>query len=111
MDYLNRYRSIIRDLILEYSQHRPARGDIQVEVVFEEAQDHYELIYAGWNGPYRIHGSVLHLDIRDGKVWIQYDGTAEGIAERLERAGIPREHIVLAFKAPEMRPYTGYAAG
>ena len=39
---------------------------------------HYELMYAGWNGPYRIHGSVLHVDIRNGKVWIQHDGTEEG---------------------------------
>jgi hypothetical protein len=111
MDYLKRYRTIIRELIREYAQHQPARGEIQVEVIFDEDQDHYELIYAGWNGPYRIHGSVLHLDIRNGKVWIQHDGTEEGIAERLVAAGIPREHIVLAFKAPDMRPYTGYAAG
>ena len=79
-------------------------------VIIDEAQDHYELIYSGWNGPYRIHGSVLHLDIRDGKVWIQHDGTEEGVAEKLVSAGIPRECIVLAFKAPEIRPHTGFAS-
>jgi hypothetical protein len=35
-------------------------------VIFDETNDHYELMYAGWNGPYRIHGSVLHIDIRQG---------------------------------------------
>ncbi len=44
-----------------------------------------------------------------GKIWIQRDGTEEGIAADLERAGIPKEHIVLGFRPPELRPYTGYA--
>ena len=110
METLDRYRTIIRDLIQEYAQYQPARGDVQIEVILDETNDHYELMYAGWNGPYRIHGSVLHLDIRDGKVWIQHDGTEEGVAERLVKAGIPRDRIVLAFKPPEIRPHTGFAA-
>lgn len=84
-------------------------GMYRFEVIFDESNDHYELIYAGWNGPYRIHGSVLHLDIRQGKVWIQHDGTADGIAEELVRAGIPRDRIGLAFKPPEIRPHTDFA--
>ena len=109
MDDLSNYRKIIRELTQKYAQYRPARGDVQIEVIFDEAQDHYELMYSGWNGPYRIHGSVLHLDIRDGKIWIQHDGTEEGIAEELVQAGVPRERIVLAFKPPEIRPHTGFA--
>jgi hypothetical protein len=66
-------------------------------------------MYAGWNGIYRIHGSVLHLDIRNGKVWIQHDGTEGGIAEELVQEGIPRDRIVLAFKSPDIRPHTGFA--
>jgi hypothetical protein len=110
MDELGRYRQIIRDLIQEYAKYTPARGDVQIEVIFDETNDHYELIYAGWNGPYRIHGSVLHIDIRGGKVWIQHDGTEDGIALELVAAGIPHDHIVLAFKPPEIRPYTDFAS-
>lgn len=109
MERLELYRTIIRDMIQKYAAYRPARGEIQIEAVFDETNDHYELIYAGWNGPYRIHGSVIHIDIRDGKVWIQHDGTSVGIAEELIEAGIPRNHIVLAFKPPEIRPHTDFA--
>ena len=109
MDTLSQYRQIIRDLIERYSKFAPARGDVQIEVVFDESNDHYELMYAGWNGPYRIHGSVLHIDIRNQKVWIQHDGTEEGIAEELVKAGIPRDQIVLAFKPPDIRPHTDFA--
>lgn len=82
---------------------------MQIEVVLDQDNDHYELMYAGWNGKYRIHGSVLHIDIRNEKVWIQQDGTEEGIAEELVKAGIPRERIVLGFKPPEIRPHTDFA--
>ena len=75
-------------------------------MIFDTSNDHYELMYAGWNGDYRIHGSVLHIDIRDGKVWI---GTEDGIAEEFVEAGIPRDRIVLAFKSPDIRPHTGFA--
>src|SRR5437870_6926135 len=100
MDDVSTYRKIIRELIQKYAKFQPARGDVHIEVIFDEAQDHYELMYSGWNGPYRIHGSVLHLDIRDGKIRIEYDGTEAGIAEELVEAGVPKDRIVLAFKPP-----------
>ncbi|MDE0468133.1 MAG: element excision factor XisI family protein [Candidatus Poribacteria bacterium] len=31
------------------------------------------------------------------------------IAPELERYGVPKEHIVLGFRSPDIRPYTGYA--
>jgi hypothetical protein len=110
MDDVVRYRKIIRDLIEDFAKFKPARGDVQIETIFDEANDHYELMYAGWNGPYRIHGSVLHVDIRNGKVWIQHDGTEEGITDKLVSAGIAPDRIVLAFKSPDIRPHTGYAS-
>lgn len=109
MEELARYRRIIRDLIDEYAEQPPSVGEVRVEVIVDEVQDHYELIYAGWTRHYRVHGSLLHIDIRDGKVWIESDGTEEGIANRLVAAGIPPERIVLAYKHPSMRPHTGFA--
>lgn len=108
METLERYRSIIRDLIKRYAAYQPARGEVEIEAICDPQNDHYELMYSGWNGPYRIHGSVLHIDIRNGKVWVQYDGTDRGIAEELVEAGIPRDQIVLGFKSPDMRPYTDF---
>jgi hypothetical protein len=52
---------------------------------------------------------LLHIDIIDSKLWIQHDGTEEGIAGELVAAGIPKEHIVLGFKPPEQRKHTEFA--
>ena len=58
----------------------------------------YELVVSvGWQGIRRVQHSLLHLDIINGKVWVQRDGTEDGIVDELEAAGIPKRDIVLAF--------------
>jgi hypothetical protein len=52
---------------------------------------------------------LVHLDIINGKVWIQRDNTEEGIGYELEAAGIPKSDIVPAFHPADVRPHTGYA--
>jgi len=105
------YADILKRIIREYAAVKPSYGDVLVETIFDDAQGHYELMYAGWHGGRRIHGSVIHADIRDGKVWIQHDGTEPGIASDLVEAGIPKDQIVLAFHPPSKRPFTSFAAG
>jgi hypothetical protein len=56
-----------------------------------------------------VHGAVIHIDLIGEKVWVQYDGTEEGVATELVEAGVPKESIVLGFRPPEIRPYTGFA--
>jgi hypothetical protein len=108
MDTLDTYRQIIERVLTEYAQIPYAYGDIQSQTIFDRAGDHYLLMNVGWDKR-RIHGCLVHIDIIDGKCWIQRDGTEDGIATELETAGIPKEHIVLAFRSPEIRKYTGYA--
>jgi hypothetical protein len=109
METLEQYRKVVRELIEKHAQLRPALGGIEYELNFNEAIDHYALLANGWNGPYRIEGHIIHVDIRNGKIWIQHDGTEEGIAEQLVAAGIPRDKIVLAYKSERMRRQTEFA--
>ncbi len=106
---VEQYRILVREVITYYAQFKPAYGEYETELIFDEANDHYELVRNGWNGPYRTQGSIIHIDIRGGKIWIQYDGIEDGIANVLVERGVPCEHIVLAYKPPEMRPHTGFA--
>lgn len=54
----------------------------------------------------RVHGCLIHLDIIDGKIWIQRDGTEEGVGTELISAGIPKNRIALGFRSPELRQDT-----
>ncbi len=76
--------------------------------VFDRSQDRYLVLALGWEDPRYEHGCMVHIDIIGDKIWIQRDGPETGIALDLEHAGIPKEHIVLGFKPPEIRPLTGY---
>lgn len=110
MDRAGEFADIVRRVIERYAQFKPAYGEIDVETVFNDETGHYELIDVGWNRKERVHGSIIHVDLRGEKVWIQHDGTEAGIAQDLVEAGIPRSQIVLAFHSPEVRQHTGFAA-
>ncbi len=111
MDKLTRYREIIRRVLDGYAAWKPKSPDVIAEVIFDPVLDHFELKYLGWDGRRRVHSSPIHLDIINGKIWIQYDGTDHPVAEELVAAGVPKEDIVLAEKPPEVRPLTGYGVG
>lgn len=106
---VERYRAILSRLIAEYASHKPSNGQIETEAIVD--RDHYEVMHVGWDGDRRVHGSVIHMDLVGGKVWIQYDGTNRPVAEELLAAGVPREDIVLAFHPADLRPLTDFAAG
>jgi hypothetical protein len=63
----------------------------------------------GWRGRKRVHDTYVQVRIKDGKVWIEDDGTGEGVANALVAAGVPKEDIVLAFQPPELRHLTEFA--
>lgn len=111
MAQVSEYADIVKRIIREYGALRPSVGDIRVEVVLDDTQGHYELIYSGWSRSDRIQGAVLHLDVHDGKVWVEHDGTSPGVANDLLQAGIPASDIVLAFHPPAARKYTEFATG
>lgn len=109
MNILDNYRKIITTTLEEHTSIPYAYGDIRTEAVFDSTNDRYVLMNVGWLNGQRVHTCLIHLDIIDGKVWLQRNDTEDSIAKILVEAGIPKEQIVLSFRPPEVRPYTGYA--
>jgi hypothetical protein len=109
MEKLEQYRQYVQQVIKEYAQLGSANDEIEQQLIFDTVSDHYQLMYVGWKNRRRQHGCVLHLDIKNNKIWIQHDGTEVGIADELVKLGVPKEDIVLAFHEPLVREYTGLA--
>ncbi|HEY9802150.1 MAG TPA: XisI protein [Leptolyngbyaceae cyanobacterium] len=103
------YHNIVEEKLKEYADFINNDDQVDVELVFDREHNHYLLVEAGWQNGYRIYGTLLHIDIINNKLWIQHDGTEEGIADELVAEGIPKEHIVLAFKSLERRKLTDFA--
>jgi len=108
---IEQYRQYIRHLLSERQKrstmYRNA-DEYEVQTIFDEQQDHYQLLYVGWRGNKRDFGCIVHLDIKNGKIWIQHDGTEEGIANRLVEMGVPKQDIILAFHEPYIRQFTEF---
>ncbi|WP_333195901.1 element excision factor XisI family protein [Microcoleus sp. S28C3] len=56
-----------------------------------------------------FYGCVVHVDIKDGKIWIQRDLTEAGIANELVELGVPKTEIVLQFRTPYVRQFTDFS--
>jgi hypothetical protein len=111
---VEQYQQYIRHLLSERAQRAsipPNAQEYEVQSIFDAEHDRYQLLYVGWRGNKRAFGCILYLEIKDGKIWIQHDGTEEGIANRLVEMGVPKQDIILAFHEPGVRQFTGFGTG
>ncbi len=109
MDKLENYRKVIEQVLEKYAVIPFAYGNLESEAIFDRRKDRYLLMTVGWEKGRRVHSCLVHIDIINNKIYIQRDGTEDGIATDLERESVPKSDIVLAFHEPEMRKYTEYA--
>lgn len=109
MDHVEKYRELIRRILTERANIPYSHGDLHCRPVFDRDNESYLLVTQGWDGKRRVHGVVIHLDIIGGKIWVQRDSTNVSIVRELEEAGVPKDHIVLGFRPPHVRPLTEYA--
>jgi XisI protein len=108
---IKEYRKNVQDLLKEihsYGATNSSRG-IEEQVVFDTEHDHYILIDVGWEQKQHVYGSIIHIDIKDGKIWIQRNNTEIDLADRLIEMGVSKENIVIGFQSPFMRQFSGYA--
>ena len=108
---VNHYRRLVQSVLEDYSNVDFNNPDLETETVFDTQRDHYQVVHVGWSNKRRVYGCVLHLDIKDGKIWIQHDGTEGGIANELVERGVPKHDIVLGFHSPFKRQFTEFAVG
>ena len=61
-----------------------------------------------WKDLERIYYTVLHFDLKDGKIWLQHNATNIDVGQELIEMGVAQEDIVLGLHPPYKRPDTGY---
>lgn len=108
MDTIDRYRTCIQSLLEKHSHYSSSDPDVESELFFDRDRDHYQLMRVGWDGLKRIYHTILHFDIKNGKIWLQQNTTDIDVGQELIDMGIPKQDIVLGLHPPYKRPYTGY---
>ena len=109
MDIIEKYRQIIHKVLREYASIPYTYGELKTKLIISQDLNNYLLITQGWENDVRVHGCLVDIEIIDGKIWIQRDGTEDGIANELVLAGVPKDDIVIGFQPPELRPFVEYA--
>jgi hypothetical protein len=113
MDRLKKYRTILKEVLTAYTANELAQihkpDDMQMRLIMDTENDHYQALYAGWRNDQQIFSVVFHFDIIDNKIWVQRNISDYDIIGDIEQKGVPKSDIVLAFHAPSMRNFTEYA--
>lgn len=109
MDKLDFYRSTIKTIINRYVELQNGNSLVETVPIIDAVGDNYLLMAIGWNSSGRVHSIGFHLRIQNDKIWIEWDGTEEGLAQELLELGVEKEDIVLGFYRPERRELTEFA--
>ena len=113
MDRKLKYRKILKEVLREYAGNEIKQtnnpDDMQIRLIMDTENDHYQVLYTGWQEDKQIFSVLFHFDIINGKIWFQRNNSDYDIMEDIENRGVPKSDIVLAFHAPQIRSLTEYA--
>ena len=98
------YAKIIEETLANHTGN-DLEQETEVQLLIDRERNHYQILHLGWieEGQVRVYACIIHVDIKDGKIWIQRDGTEIGVANELLKMGVPEQDIVLGFQAPYKR--------
>ena len=111
MDKLNQYKNLVKNIVGDIL-HLQDEGsnNMMIQNISDDAHGQYLLYNNSWQKERRNYGCFLHLEVdKNGKIWIHHDGTDLIVAQKLLDNGVPHQDIILGFRAPIVRPDTGFA--
>jgi hypothetical protein len=98
-------REIIRATLEDFASSQNDR------LVFDSEHDVYQWLQHGWDDMRRIFAVLVHLEVRQGFVWVERNNVEPSVVDVLLEKGVPKKQIVLGFQAPYKRADSGFAVG
>lgn len=108
MERLAFYQQCIREVLRRHADQDDSGTDIQSQLIIDTENNHYQILDVGWDGMKRVYHCFIHLDIQDGRIWIQRNMTEADLAQELVDMGVSKQDIILGLQPPYKRPHTGY---
>ena len=105
------YTEVVRQSLeqVEVLLRKVPKPDVETVLIEDASGEEFILKRVGWHDHRRVNANIVYVRIKNGKIWIEEDGTEPGIATAFLDAGVKREDIVLGFQPPEMRHLTEFA--
>jgi hypothetical protein len=109
MDRIKKYQKIILATLQEYTKVRYANLNAENRLIADKETHQYQIITIGWEGTKFVHDCPIHIDIINGKIWIQRNMTELDFGKIFMEKGVDSTEIVLGFLSPKMREYSDFA--
>jgi hypothetical protein len=106
---IKKYQKVILSILEAYAKVRYSNLDAENRLIADKENHRYQVVTIGWDGRKFVHDCPLHLDIIDGKIWVQRNMTDIDLDIIFAENGVPKTDIVLGFLSPKMREYSDYA--
>jgi XisI protein len=113
-----RYRNAILEVLQGVIERSSAAKDCKVSQqesvrtvpIFDEVNHQYQVLDMGWDeSGHRIFQPTIHLELLNGKVWIQENTTDIDLAKALLEWGVKSSDIVLGMHSQSLRRFSNYA--
>jgi XisI protein len=103
-----RYRQLIIQLLMRHLS-APVNGEVTTMPIVDQERDHYQLLDIGWDEVgKRVFQPIMHIDLLDGKIWIQENAMDVDIAKVLVAEGVEPLDIVLGLHSRSLRRFSEY---
>lgn len=110
MDRIKFLQDTIIDMLQDNADYyKGTTNPLNLLVIADRENNHFQLLMQGWDEDNYTFQCLFHLDIIDGKIWIQWNNTAYEIDIELLKKGVAPNEIVLGLKHPEVRAHTDFA--
>lgn len=94
------YAATLKQFIFAMADYFTQNDGVEVQAIVDEERGHYQLARVEWRGENWIYGILMHLDLKDQRIWIQHNATEILIDQELVQLGVPAEAIWIGFVPP-----------
>jgi hypothetical protein len=103
---VDRYREWVKRFLLGQSDAQRT-DDVVTVPIFDEIRDQYLVLCYGWRGQERVYWVLLHLEIREGQIWVQRNQTEVDVEAELMALGVAEGDLVRGLVPPDYRALAG----
>ena len=81
MEKIKEYQKKIKKILEAYIDSDQSNPNEEIYLVADDVKMHYLVYHNSWNHSSRSYGCILHVRIKNGKIYVEYDGTDVGFAD------------------------------
>ncbi len=78
---------MIPQVLGEYSDDFNRSSNILLQLIADREAKHYQVAMIGWENKKRYFGALVHFDIQNKKIYLEYKGKKEDFLKKIEVLG------------------------